>query len=218
LADGNSENWIERTRLWMEESGTSQGSLARALECTRGAVGHYLAGRRQPTLTQMERIAGVMGVHPAWLLYGVGRGAGGEKSPAYPAEPPPTSTLRVLERRSLHRSGGPAERLDLRALSERCYGYRVEAGRGSDRAGPGDILVLDPQSAPQPGDDVLVGIADSGAILHKLIWIRGERLSLATLTEPRRQREYRPRELSFMHRVIAVVRRNGLPMLGQDQE
>ena len=51
------ETWIDRVRQWMTASGTSQGSLARALDCTRGAVGHYLAGRRQPTLAQMEQLS-----------------------------------------------------------------------------------------------------------------------------------------------------------------
>jgi hypothetical protein len=160
----------------------------------------------------MERIAGAMDVHPAWLLFGVGQENIGEKKPAYLPDPVPGPTLRVVDHGSSRRADGPAERLDLSALSQRCYGYRVEAGRGDTRAREGEILVLDPQSAPQPGDEVLVGFVDSDTFLYELISIRGERLTLGSLIEPRRQRECRPSELAFMHRVIAVVRRGGLPM------
>lgn len=213
-----SDNWIDRVRQWMKESATSQGNLARALDCTRGAVGHYLAGRRQPTLTQMERIARVMEVHPAWLLYGVDRGQTEEERPAYRTGPAPEFTLRVLDGGSATLATQPAWLLDLRALSERCYGFRVEPDSSTARAYEGEILVIDPQSVPQPGDEVLVGFPDSGAILYELVSIQGDRITLGSLNNRRQRRECSPRELAFMHRVIAVVRRDSLPMTGAKPE
>ncbi len=213
-----SENWIDRVRQWMKASATSQGSLARALDCTRGAVGHYLAGRRQPTLTQMERIARVMEVHPAWLLYGVGQEHVDENIPAYQAGPAPEFTLRVLGGNTSSLAAQPASLLDLRALSERCYGFKVELDRGTTRAYEGEILVLDPQSVPQPGDEVLVGFPDSDTSLYELVSVQGDRITLGSLNNRRRRRECTPRELAFMHRVIAIVRRDSLPMAGGEPE
>ena len=213
-----SEDWIDRARHWMKASGTSQGSLARALDCTRGAVGHYLAGRRQPTLTQMERIAGVMKVHPAWLLYGVGHADSGEQLPSYQPEPDASPTLRVMGSGRFSPGARPSGRLDLRALSERCYGYRVESGSSNARAYEGEILVIDPQSAPQPGDEVLVGFPGSDAVLHELVAIEEERITLGSLLDRRQRLERTPGEIAFMHRVIAVVRRDSLPMSDTEAE
>ena len=213
-----SENWIDRARQWMKASGTSQGSLARALDCTRGAVGHYLAGRRQPTLTQMERIAKVMEVHPAWLLYGVGQEHTGEEKPAYRAGSTREFSLRVMDGGSSSLASRPAGLLDLRALSERCYGFRVEPGSSTARIYEGEILVVDPQSVPQPGDEVLVGFSGSGTILYELVSIQGECITLGSLNNRRQRRECSPRELAFMHRVIAVMRRDSLPMASAETE
>jgi len=208
-----SENWIDRARQWMKASGTSQGSLARALDCTRGAIGHYLAGRRQPTLTQMERIARVMEVHPAWLLYGVGQEYTGKEKLVYPAGSTPEFSLRFMGGGSSTLASRPAGLLDLRALSERCYGFRVEPGSSTARAYEGEILVIDPQSVPQPGDEVLVGFSDSGTVLYELVSIQDDRITLGSLNNRRQRRECSPWELAFMHRVIAVLRRDGLPII-----
>ncbi|WP_445083930.1 helix-turn-helix domain-containing protein [Candidatus Vondammii sp. HM_W22] len=45
-------NWFDRAKECMKLAGVSQGTIAEALGCTRGAVGHYLSGRRNPTLSQ----------------------------------------------------------------------------------------------------------------------------------------------------------------------
>ena len=202
----------------MKTSGTSQGSLARALDCTRGAVGHYLAGRRQPTLTQMERIARVMEVHPAWLLYGIAQEDTKEGKPAYRARPTPEFTLRVMDGGSSNIAAQPAWLLDLRALSERCYGFKVEPDSSTAQAYEGEILVIDPQSVPQPGDEVLVGLPDSGNILYELVSIQGDRITLGSLNNRRWRQECSPQEITFMHRVIAVVRHDSLPMASAETE
>lgn len=54
----------------MQSSGISQEALAMSLGCTRGAVGHYLAGRRNPTLKQLEIIAESLQLNPTWMLFG----------------------------------------------------------------------------------------------------------------------------------------------------
>lgn len=51
----------------------TQEKLAERLDVTQGTVGHWLKGRRSPeTLDMYEKLADAIGLHPAWLLYGVG--------------------------------------------------------------------------------------------------------------------------------------------------
>jgi transcriptional regulator with XRE-family HTH domain len=207
-----SETWIDRVRQWMKTSGTSQGSLARALDCTRGAVGHYLAGRRQPTLSQMERIAGVMHAHPAWLLYGIGPASVADGTSPNQPQPQVSLGLQVIAGNTEHPVNRPDCVMELNALAERCYGVAVEPGNGTPRAYEGEILVVDPEALPHPGDEVLVGFSDGSRLVFELIATQGSRIIFGAMHDRRSLRECDPKELSFMHRIIAVVRRDAFPL------
>ena len=65
------KSWMDRARSQMQHLSIPQEKLAIDLGCTRGAVGHYLSGRRNPTLEQLNKIAQLLKVNPAWLLYGL---------------------------------------------------------------------------------------------------------------------------------------------------
>jgi transcriptional regulator with XRE-family HTH domain len=55
----------------MAESGVTQAQLAEILEMTQGGVQHWLAGSRQPSLEDINRIAEILKVAPAWLTHGL---------------------------------------------------------------------------------------------------------------------------------------------------
>ena len=196
----------------MKISGTSQGSMARALDCTRGAIGHYLAERRQPTLSQMERIAGVMEVHPAWLMYGIGPAHIAEEPASYRLGRQTSNRLDVMDAPPAVTAEKPEGTLELNLLAERCYGIRVQPGKGTPRAYEGEYRVFDPNAVPHPGDEVLVGLGDGDANLFELISSHNDRFIFAATHDPGQVREYDPKDLSFMHRVIAVIRRDALPL------
>lgn len=63
--------WESRIKFRMKELEMTQEELANKLGITRGAVTHYLAGRRVPPLNQFQKLAHVLKVDPAWLQYGV---------------------------------------------------------------------------------------------------------------------------------------------------
>ena len=68
------ENWMERARRRMADLGITQEDLCALLKVkTRGAVGHYLAGRRKPTPEQVEALAEALQCSVDWLLTGRGR-------------------------------------------------------------------------------------------------------------------------------------------------
>jgi SOS-response transcriptional repressor LexA len=65
--------WVERTKLRMQELGITQEALANKMGITRGAITHYLAGRRVPPLNQFTKLAAILKVQPAWLQFGVSK-------------------------------------------------------------------------------------------------------------------------------------------------
>lgn len=62
----------------LKRSGMSQHALAAAVGVEQGTIGHWVAGRRTPSMGNLMRAAGVLGVPVASLL----------PSPALPAVPP----------------------------------------------------------------------------------------------------------------------------------
>lgn len=55
----------------MKKAGVTQEKLAESLEMTQGGIQHWLAGTRQPSLEDINRIAGILNVAPAWLTHGL---------------------------------------------------------------------------------------------------------------------------------------------------
>lgn len=67
------KNWQDRVRSVMKEQGVTQDALTGVLGVsTRGAVGHYLSGRREPSAAQLQSLAKFLKVNLNWLLTGEG--------------------------------------------------------------------------------------------------------------------------------------------------
>lgn len=67
------KNWQDRVRSVMREKGVTQDRLTSVLGVsTRGAVGHYLSGRREPSAAQLKALAEFLDVDIDWLLTGEG--------------------------------------------------------------------------------------------------------------------------------------------------
>jgi transcriptional regulator with XRE-family HTH domain len=65
------ENWRDRANRARKAAGITQERLAESLEMTPGGVQKWLAGKTQPTLEDINRIAVILGVAPAWLTHGL---------------------------------------------------------------------------------------------------------------------------------------------------
>ena len=63
--------WTTRLKERMKSLQMTQEMLANKLGITRGAVGHYLGGRRSPPMEHFEKLATVLKTSPAWLQYGL---------------------------------------------------------------------------------------------------------------------------------------------------
>lgn len=63
--------WSERVRSRMKALGLTQEELAHKMGITRGAITHYLGGRRVPPLKQFQKLAAILKTDPAWLQFGI---------------------------------------------------------------------------------------------------------------------------------------------------
>ncbi len=76
------EKWFDRVRTLMRRDGVTQDALTEVLGVkTRGAVGHYLSGRREPSIEQLRALATIFNVSLDWIL--TGNGEVGDRPPPH---------------------------------------------------------------------------------------------------------------------------------------
>lgn len=80
------KQWPQRIKARLKELGMTQDTLAKQLEVTRGAIAHYLSGRRVPPMKQFQKLAEILKVNPVWLQYGVDISKDTEKAGTYMTE------------------------------------------------------------------------------------------------------------------------------------
>ena len=189
----------------MRAKGISQDRLAASLECTRGAISHYLAGRRIPNLRQLEAIAACLEVPPWWLLYGVDDAQVHE----YAAEYRPGIALNGdTDTGATELNAG---HLRLAGLSPPCYALRVNGTAYAPRMYEGEAIVLDPELAAQPGDDIVIRFKNhTGLALYNFIQARGRHLTVNPLLEQHRRQVLDLDDLDYLHTIVAVVRANSV--------
>ena len=198
-------DWSSRARSCMHNKGISQDRLAASLECTRGAVSHYLAGRRTPNLRQLEAIAACLEVPPWWLLYGVDDARVHEHA----AEYRPGIALRGDT--DTGATALNAGRLRLAGLSPPCYALRVRGAAYAPRMYEGEAIVLDPELAPQPGDDIVIRYKHhAGVALYNFIQARGRHLTVNPLLDQHRRQVLDQDDVDYLHTIVAVVRANAV--------
>ena len=199
--------WMNRARARMRDKKISQDQLARSLECTRGAVSHYLAGRRTPNLNQLEAIAACLGVHPSWLLYGIDAGVVHEHAATYKTGIP------VMGDTDTGPTDGSSGYLSHTIYSPPCYVLQVSGTAYAPRMYEGEALVLDPGVEVQPGDEVVIKFKDEAGIgLFTFINSRGRRVIVNELMNGTQRHVIENDQLEFMHCIIAVVRTNSVEL------
>jgi SOS-response transcriptional repressor LexA len=67
------KEWPKRIKQRMKVMGLTQEALASKMGITRGAVTHYLSGRRVPPMKQLEKMADILQTDAAWLQFGIAR-------------------------------------------------------------------------------------------------------------------------------------------------
>ena len=198
-------SWTIRARAHMRDKKISQEKLASSLGCTRGAISHYLAGRRIPNLNQLEAIASCLEVHPAWLLYGRRDDAVRDDAASYgkgvpvkgDTETGPTDTIRGY--------------LGYPGFSSGCYALLVRGTEYAPRMFEGEAILLDPRQEVEAGDDVLINLNRGGISgLYSFINTREDRITVNKLLDNQQRHVFNMAEVEFMHCLIAVIRANAV--------
>jgi SOS-response transcriptional repressor LexA len=69
-SDNELNCWTDRIKVRLKELDMTQDALANKMGITRSAITHYLAGRRVPSLSQLQKLAEALETSPSWLQFG----------------------------------------------------------------------------------------------------------------------------------------------------
>lgn len=183
-------SWATRIKARMKELEITQEQLANKLGITRGAVTHYLAGRRAPPLRQFQKLAAVLKADPAWLQFGTTVGSasfqqkhiekkGKTEASKYPI---PILTWEQVTEFS------DVSKLNHDEISEwlphfytdksRWYALRVTgdsmtAPHGQRNFHDGDIIIVDPDQTAKHGNFVIALLPKSKQATFKQLVVDG---------------------------------------------
>jgi len=164
------QSWTDRIKAQMKETGLTQEEVAEKMGITRGAITHYLAGRRIPPLKQFQKLASVLKVDPAWLQFGINPDAATlkrmekEEKQAIKYYPIPVLTWDQAYQgvdASRIKSRNSQECIDNiftdnpRWFALRAKGDSMTSFNGRKSIHDGDIVIVDPDIKPVHGDFVI---------------------------------------------------------------
>ncbi|MBI2994642.1 MAG: helix-turn-helix domain-containing protein [Gammaproteobacteria bacterium] len=197
------ETWIDRARAQMRAGGISHQALADRLGCTRGAVGHYLSGRRRPSLKQLAEIARALQVAPAWLLHDNGSNAVQEQAADYGKR---DHLVPVVGDSGPGRGSRQARLLRVPTPARNCYAMPITNDAYSPRMFAGETILIDPGEEPLAGDEVVIHRRSGPPSIHTYINKHQGRVIVENVSGNRSRKSIREREIKFMHKIIAVFR------------
>ena len=177
-------SWVERIKSRMQELDLTHEDLAAKLGITRGAVTHYLTGRRVPPLRQFQKLAVVLKTDPAWLQFGTTstvqqKGSASSKKEAKPEvkyHPIPMLTWEKLATKKELKSNEHLPHLF--TDKPHWYALRVQGDamvgtKGNKSFHEGDIIVVDPDKTAKQGDFVVAILPKAKEATFKQYVIEG---------------------------------------------
>lgn len=192
---------MDRAKTRMRAQELSQEDLADTLACTRGAVGHYLSGRRKPSLKQFELIAQALNTDLFWLLYGADGSDIREESASYQA---PALQVPVTGRISQGLKRKPMAFISIPVQGS--YALLVDNDDYHPRILAGEAVLVSAEQDPQPGDEVAVQYRNNMIMLHSFVNVRNGQYVLDSVVGEKLIRNIKAGEIKFIHKILAVFR------------
>lgn len=87
------------------------------------------------------------------------------------------------------------------------YALRVRGESMRPRIKSGEFIVVDPHTAPVPGDDVVVVCADGRKMVKELLYVRDDEVTLGSINNGFKPISLFKKDIESMHYVAAIVPR-----------
>jgi SOS-response transcriptional repressor LexA len=180
--------WATRIKSRMKELGLTQEVLAEKMGITRGAITHYLAGRREPPLRQFQKLATILKADPAWLQFGEAtaksetlRSVTSKKEKMVKHPLPILSWEQAIEFADIEKIRGEAKEFIPHFYTDKSRWYALRV-KGDSMTAPlnssksfheGSIIIVDPDKAAEHGMHVIAILPHSKGATFKQYIIDG---------------------------------------------
>jgi SOS-response transcriptional repressor LexA len=176
------DTWATRIKERMKDLGLTQEALAEKMGITRGAITHYLAGRRQPPLNQFQKLATILKADPAWLQFGKTTAKSEmlhsvtskkEKMAKYPLSI--LSWEQAMESADIEKVRGEAKELVSHFYTDKSRWYALRV-KGESMTAPsnssksyheGSIIIVDPDKVAEHGMHIIAVLPHSNEAVFK---------------------------------------------------
>jgi SOS-response transcriptional repressor LexA len=186
------KEWPERVKLRMKELSLTQEMLAKQMEVTRGAIAHYLGGRRVPPTKQFQKLARILQTDPVWLQYGIDPAKDPEAAKAYKKEMDPLNPITPIPILTWKLIAETADLEELDKIQRKIeylphlytdelghYAVRVKGDAMTATSGhmtsfrEGDIVQVDQAAHPRHNDYVVVVLPDATEATFRQFIVEG---------------------------------------------
>lgn len=201
--------WRDRARQRMRDLNLTQADLLQPMGVTsRGAIGHYLSGRREPSIEQLSKLAKALNCSVEWLVSG--------EEPELVEVPAPdlheipiVGTTQAGPDAHWEELGYPVgygdEYVAMPRPDENTYALRVRGESMGQRIREGEAVVVSPRIEALPGDDVVVRTTDGQVMVKELVYARDSELLLHSIGTGFDRILLSAKDIEFVHTVVGIV-------------
>jgi len=222
--------WYERAKNRLKDQGLTQEDIIAPLNVTtRGAVGHYLNGRREPSQKQLLALCKKLDCSLDWLLTGnenykihkhssngiISENQNSNAHETYKigksSHVPVVGTAQLGDNgywAELEYPTGHGDGFVLFATDDKnAYALRCIGDSMKPRIQNGEYVVAEPNTEAQPGDEVIVKAKDGRIMVKTLLYKREDRIHLISINEAHPPQSILVSEVEIMHPISAIVKR-----------
>lgn len=209
----------ERIRMILDETGIEQTELAKVACVTKGAVNQWLSGATKSMKSQYAvKIGKKFGYTVGWLAMGEGDkklADVGQQDEFAPIRLPEKQRISVMGMAQLGNDGFWAEieapvgygdgYLDFPS-GEKAYGLRCVGDSMLPRIRDGEFVVVQPEHAIRPGDEVLVKATDGRVMIKIYLYSRDGRKYFNSVNRDHPEIAIEEEKIELLHYVAAIVK------------
>ncbi|HGJ5866452.1 MAG TPA: S24 family peptidase [Arsenophonus nasoniae] len=210
-------NTRQKWNLWaktkMKEKKLSQKKLGEKLGKTQGAIGHWLNGKREPSIEDISKIMNVLGTHQIIL-----------HSDASVQEVKPDveeyleytdmlneHSIQVISEAVIADDGMLAMSplsgcLRMFSPDPLAFAIRVKGDSMFPRINSGEFLVIEPSSEISPGDDVFVTLNQRKAMIKRMGYHREGIYQLLSINQEHRPLTIDEKDIVEIYFIAAIVK------------
>jgi len=202
----------------MDLQGIKQDELAMKSGVSQATI-HKLTSGKARESRKISKIADALGVNTDWLA--LGKGAKhpnkiNESNAEYGPTLAPSRLVPIVGNAQLGDNGHWTEidyptghgdgYINYPTKDNNAYAIRCVGDSMKPRIKNGEFVIVEPNTSPIPGDEVLVKSTDGRVMVKTLLYIRDDRVQLQSVNEAHPSIAVEKKDIIILHTVAAIVK------------